>query len=252
MLVQQVRARREALWQACATADGLASWQADSVRGVVGPGQTLALAWKALGVELTLDVVELEPGEKILFRSGTSTLELEVADGLVTLTQEGIEGAGDLEGLASSWRVALALLAHAVERHPGRQRRTYWRARRVQTTAAAAFLLFTAPEGLTRWLGSGQVGPTGSAYEFELSDQSRMSGRVLACVHGHDVALSWEEAGEAALVLRTLPAAVTPEERIIALTCSTWEPVHLDPEAAARLDVAFDRLCRALASGGRA
>jgi uncharacterized protein YndB with AHSA1/START domain len=256
-LDQTIEAPRDVIWKACATADGLARWQADSAEGEAKVGSTLTLHWNAFGASVELDVVALEPRERIVLRSADSEVEFRVRDDGLTLRHRSAEVDEDREGLESSWRVALSGLAHCAERHPGRRRRVSWFVRQAQTSPEAAHAFFTDPHCLNSWLTrSGSIGPEGSDAVLVFKNAPTASGRVLANVTGRDVAVSCREYGDALLSFRTLPAPMprgAGPERVLAITLSEWGPPR-EPSRALKtqLDGALAKLARVLASGGSA
>jgi hypothetical protein len=197
------------------------NWQADEAQGEARKGGVLTLSWLAFGARLDLEVRDLIPYQRIVLGHGDSTVELSLTDGGVHLLHSGPEAGSDGDGLRSSWRLALAQLAHCVERHPGKKRSVQWLLRRMRCSAGAAHLCFSEAELLRRWLGqSSTLGDAGSEYELMLDGGQRLSGRVLAHIPGRDVALSCEGYGDSVLGLRTFPLAGA--ERIVALSWSQW------------------------------
>jgi uncharacterized protein YndB with AHSA1/START domain len=253
-LVFSARASREELWEACGTRSGLEAWYADRVTGSISRGATVRLEWPELGAMLELGVEEVRPNELIVLANGKNRVSLAVSDGQVELTHEGLSSEDDLEGFASSWRVALATLKHALEEHPRSPRRTRWAARRAQTSSELAHLCFTAPAALDRWLGQGTVmGAEGEAYSLTLSSGERMSGKVLCRVAGRDLALSWEEQNDSILALRTLPSPRADRERVVAICWSKWGATEPGEHAVeGELKRALERLSGILAMSGRA
>jgi hypothetical protein len=150
--------------------------------------------------------------------------------------------------MMSSWRVALALLRHYLERHWGSTRKTRWFLRSARVPAETAYAFFSDAAALATWLGHGSgLGETGRPYALELFSGDRMSGTVLCHTPGRDVAISWAEQRDSALVLRTLPSFRSAEERNIVLAWSDWGgPAASDRALTAGLDAALERLVRRL------
>lgn len=218
---QHVAAPIDLIWQACSSPRGFMSWQADRAYGEAKKGRTLTLAWLAFGARLRLEVVEVVPYERIVMHHGDSIVELSVERELVTLRHSGPEASADAEGLSSSWRLALAQLAHSVERHPGRKRSVRWFLKRMRCTAESAHLCFTDATLLGRWLGEGTgIGETGSATSLTSSSGRLLSGAVLVNVPGRDVAIRCESFDDAVLGMRTLP--FPGGDRMVALVWSQW------------------------------
>lgn len=245
-LEQAVRAPRERVWRACAAAEGLQAWQADAVEGEISPGGRITLSWPSIGVSVPLDVTAIEQRSRIVFRNGDAQVELVLDEGAVRLVHSGLAPTDDLRGLEASWRVALALLAHSCERHPERRRTVRWWLGPTRCSAEAAYEFFTDEGALARWLTRrGSVPRAEAPLALELGSGAPLSGHVLANAPGRDVALSWAEDGDSALVLRTLPA---PEagERIVALCWSRWTTEAAPEERADELAAAHARLLAAL------
>jgi uncharacterized protein YndB with AHSA1/START domain len=223
-ITQLVVATREQIWRECTEARGLANWQADAVKGKAKLGAKLELTWAALDAQVELEVTEWVRGERISFEQENGRVTLELGDQTVTLTHEGFDPAQDVEGLTSAWYIALAQLAHAVERHPGRSRRVHWRVKPMAATPELVHLALTEKMFCQRWLCKrGHVTHAGSHYYLELFGGDTLSGRVLANTPGRDIALSCREAAEASLALRTFPLGA-PDKRLVAFCFSEWGP----------------------------
>lgn len=252
-LEQPVDASVDVVWQACASARGLARWQADAVTGDVAREGRLELAWPALGTSLLIRVTELVERERIVLDSGGSRVRLFLSPGRVVLEHEGLDPDDDVEGVASSWRLSLALLAHSVEKRPGLDRRAVWMLDKARTTPEAAHAFFSDSAALGTWLASGSgIGRTGSAVALQCTWGEPISGRVLANTPGRDIAISWTEDDESVLCLRTLPSPRTLDERLILFYWSRWS--HAEPPAERRrgLGAALEHLARALGRSAEA
>lgn len=246
-LEQRVHAPLDRAWEACATARGLERWQADEVRGEATPGGSLELAWPALGTSLSIRVTTFVEREKIVFDSGGSCVRLLLAPERVVLEHEGLEPGDDVEGVASSWRLSLALLAHALEAHAGQDRHTVWMLNKARTTADAAHAFFSDAAALGTWLGSGAgVGEPGSPVALACPWGDRIGGTVLANTPGRDVAVSWREDGDSALCLRTLPSPRASDERLLLVHWSRWSAAEPPDERRRGLEAALGRLARTL------
>jgi uncharacterized protein YndB with AHSA1/START domain len=253
-LERSIRASRAELWQACSTPAGLEGWYADRVTGTFVRGGSVRLEWPDLSAGIELEVAESVPNERLVLTNGESRVVLEVAEGQVSLAHEGLTMEDDVEGFRSSWRVALAVLTHALEKHRGTARRTRWCARPARTSASLAHLCFTEPEALATWLGDEIVmGAEGEAYSLRLGSGDQVSGRVLVRSGGRDVALTWDEQNDAVLVLRTLPSPKSDEQRIVAVCWSKWGPTGPGERALENeLRRALERLAGVLAMSGQA
>jgi uncharacterized protein YndB with AHSA1/START domain len=255
---RSVAANSTELWEACATPHGLEGWYADRVTGAVIKGQSLRISWPGLGATVPLEVVDLDPGRRIVFRNGAGTVILEVSEGRVALTHAGLSDKDDHEGFEASWRVSLALLAHSLERQRGRKRRAAWSLARARTSVELAYAYFTTAEGLSAWLARGPgLGRQGEQYSMRSLSGESMTGRILVSEGGRDVALSWEEQEDSVLVLRSFPSPASQAERVLAICWSRWESrqgtANVDPIAAEierELKRSVERLARALGQGG--
>lgn len=252
-LGKSIRASREELFRACATTDGLERWYADRVTGAMTRGSSVRLEWPELNAGVELHVAELVPNERIVLASGESRVTLTVSEGHLELVHEGLAPTDDVPGFGSSWRVALAVLAHAVEAHPGRPRRTDWIARPARTSATLAHLCFTEPEALTSWLGRAEkIGAEGQPYSIRLETGETMQGKVVARPSGRDVAFTWEERGNSVVVFRTLPSP-SEGERVLAVCWSHWTPEEAGERAVVNgFERAIERLSSVLLQSGEA
>jgi uncharacterized protein YndB with AHSA1/START domain len=224
---QQIDAPRELIWRACASPEGLANWQADSAEGESRLGGKLRLRWAAFGAEIELEIVQWAPPRRVTFRQGGSLVDFHVDDRRLTVVQRDADGLDDAAGLQSSWQLALAQLAHWVQRHPGRQRSVQWLVDEMTTTPELVYLALTEPELRSRWLTEPPDTPladVGEEYRMQLAGGPELSGTVLAKIEGRDVGLSCREAGEATLMVRTLPSPTQSNSRLVALCWSEWGP----------------------------
>jgi hypothetical protein len=247
LLKQPVRAPRGLIWATCSEPRGLSAWQADVASGQLEPGGTITLGWPALGLSVMLEVVELEPERRIALKNGDALVEIAIDEELVTLVHGGLAKSDDRAGLESSWRMALALLAHHCERHAGGRRRVHWLIGPTRCSAAAAHAFFTDASALASWLTRrGEIGETSSELRLELWSGAPLTGRVLANVPGHDVAISWSEDDGSVLCMRTLPVPADPAERLVALCWSRWGEEAAPEHRIEELEEAHRRLLRAL------
>lgn len=253
-LERTYRASRRELWDACTTRSGLEAWYADRVSGTLESAGKVRLEWPDLGARVDLEVEELVPDRRIVFSHGETRVTLEVADGRVALTHAGLDSSDDVEGFESSWRVALAVLGHALEVHPGKPRRTRWVVRGISTSATLAHLCFTEPQALATWLGrEAKIGDEGQPFVMRGVNGDNISGDVLIREGGRDVAFSWREQSDSVLVFRTLPSPGPADGRIVAACWSKWGPTQAGERAVVtELSRALDRLALVLAKSGEA
>lgn len=231
------------LWSYLSTAQGLASWQADTVAGDL-ESRSFSLRWPELGARLDLSVAEVERGRRLVLQAGGTSLCLKVQGGVVELEHRGLDEDDDFSGFESSWLTALALLKLAATRHPRVPRSVTWLFAPVPTTADHLHCYFTEAAALATWLGrTEQDFAAGSAFRVALFGGPTIGGEVLYCKR--DVCLRIHEWNDGALVLRSLPG---PDNgRVAALGISTWES-PLPREAAPTLEGALRRLSTATQS----
>jgi uncharacterized protein YndB with AHSA1/START domain len=253
-LQQKVLAPVDRLWAACATPKGIANWQADAVSGKVVKGHTLTLGWPELGVHIDLEVREVEQRRHLAFEHASARLEFEISPGEITLSHHAPFDNDEAEGTESSWRVALGTLAHYLACHDGRERHVFWAVRSAMTTSESAHAFFTLPETLASWLGRTEepIGPAGTRYRLEPLWGGSMTGTVLAHMEGRDLALSFEEAENSVIGLRTLPSPRASGERLLLAFWSRWVESDATSHIETGLDTALGRLARMLGKTGRA
>jgi len=243
-LSQKISVPADALWLACATPSGIAGWQADKVTGSVRVGQTLALSWPELGVSIQLDVVELAEGRRVVFGHGDARVRFDITEGEVVLSHSASFDEDEEIGTESSWKLALATLAHYLERYQGRDRETTWLVKPARTSAEAAHAFFTLPDAIGAWLGkaSAPIGGAGSRYRIALGSGGTMSGVVLSHTEGRDLALRWDETNYSVITFRTLPSPAGPQERLLVISWSRWSELDNGERIAGELDGALARL----------
>ena len=251
-LEQRVPATTDQIWHAVATTEGMARWQADEVKGVVAPHRSVEHRWPHLGVSIAVKVVEVRPKHRLTFALQSQELVVEVEAGRVVLEHRGLMPGDEAEGTAASWRVSLGLLRQYLQYHPGRQRRVTWLVRRIATTAQVLHAFGTDAHLLRSWLTrAGAIDAQGSEVALDLAWGSPLTGTVLANTPGRDLAISWSEQDQSALVLRTLPAPFAEHERLVLLGWSQWGESAVDENPIrGELEAALDRLRRALTSVG--
>lgn len=253
-LQQPVGAAPEVIWKAFATPRGIARWQADEAEGETKEGGLLRLHWLAFGASVDLQVLECVPQRQLRLKRGNTEVVFTLQDKCVSLTQYGLEAGDDVEGLRSSWQVALAQLAHSVERHPGRRRHVDWIVRSTRTEPETLYSFFTDPTFLNLWLGQCEVSLVqGQRYQIALHSGLTIAGKVLSSVPGRDVALTCETMDDAVLVWRSLPHPGGTDERVIAMSLSQWgKASRAGARLTEQLDSALGRLTTVLDTQGRA
>ena len=250
---RSVAASREQLWKECATVHGLTRWQADSVAGDASQGSILTLSWPAMGLSVRVHVAQSIPDKCVVYEVGTSRLTIEVDDGEVVLTHEGLRSEDEEVGMESAWRTALGVLDHGLQCHPDLPRHVRWFMQPTSTTASFAHVYFTDPAALAQWLTiSGSVPSEGSECQLKLAWGEPLTGVVLANTPERDVAMTWKEQSNSCLVLRTFPSPRSQDERLLAISWSRYGSPEFPETSAQGLQGALDRLCRGLSRIGTA
>ncbi len=244
---QIIQAPKDRIWRACASVNGLRSWQADEVEGKFTRGETLMLGWPALGVAVELEIDRIEHERSVVLTAEDSRLELEIGEGRVALSHSADFDDDEADGTLSSWRLSLATLAHYLEHHDGQERHVHWSIARAKASIEDAHAFFTLAGAQNGWLtrsGTG-VGALGSDVTLDLAWGSALTGTVLSHTEPRDVLVSWHETNDSLLALRTLPSPDAPEERLLIATWSSWgvEDTKLIEQ---NLDAAVTRLSRTL------
>jgi hypothetical protein len=219
---RRVAAAAQVLWDAVATPAGLAAWQADEVSGEVAVGRTLQLRYRALGAVIELDVVAVAPPSYLVLARAGSRLEITVRDGQVDLIHHGLTAGDEAEGTRSSWVIALATLAEAIERHRGERRHVHAVYAAVPAPAEVCHVFFSNASALRQWLlAAGEPGHDGVGAPVEFAWGASGTARWIASTEGRDVAFAWDEAA-AVVALRTLPSPRSADERVLLFTTSSW------------------------------
>ncbi len=250
---RSVSASRSRLWKECATANGLTRWQADTVVGDATRGSVLTLSWPAMGLSVRVHVAQLVPDKCVVYEVGSSRLTIEVDDGEVSLTHEGLRSEDEEDGMVSAWSTALGVLDHGIQCHPDQPRHVKWFLQPANTSASFAHVYFTDPAALSQWLTrSGSVPAEGESCALKFAWGESLTGQVLANTPERDVAFTWKEQGESCLVLRTFPSPRAPDERLLAISWSQYGSPNFPESSAQGLQACLDRLCRALSRMGSA
>jgi uncharacterized protein YndB with AHSA1/START domain len=184
---------------------------------------------------------------------GASRLTIEIETGQVRLTHEGLRSEDEEDGTRSAWRSSLALLAHGLTNHRGRERQVRWITRTVKTSAPITHLFYTQRAALRQWLTrSGELGLEGAEVQLQLLGGEHVTGEVLANTPDRDVAFTWREQNQSCVVLRSFPSPSVPDERLLALSWSLWGNMPFPESTVANLEHSFDRLARTLNNKGNA
>jgi uncharacterized protein YndB with AHSA1/START domain len=227
----QTIARPEDVWTAWTDPQSICRWFTDEARGEARPGGTLVWTFRGFG-EVPYRVLIAEPNRHLVLGGeipgrGPFALEIEIrrSGGTTTLrlVNSGfLDGAAwdeEYEGVRSGWVGSLALLKHALERHPGRSRHASLMVRPAPVDHVTLYRYFGEPDWLARWLTrTGALGELGAPAALELQDGARLSGRVIAST-GREKAITWTEEDDAVLELKGFAAA---GRRMIGIRVTTW------------------------------
>jgi hypothetical protein len=219
--------------------------------GEVAQGSALTLSWPTMGLSVRVHVAESIPDKRVVYEVGSSRLMIDVADGTVSLTHEGLRTDDEEDGMKSAWRTALGLLEHGILHHPNQSRHVRWFLQPVTTSAGFAHVHFTEAAALTQWLTTaGGIGEDGASCSLALAWGSQLTGTVLANVPERDVAISWTEEAESCLVFRTFPSPRVAEERLLAVCWSIYGRPEFPQQSTQGLQSALERLGRVLSRAG--
>jgi uncharacterized protein YndB with AHSA1/START domain len=113
------------VFEAWTDPDRLREWYPERVSGALRLGGSVTFEWSSLGLELELDVVELEPNRRVAFcgdpGSGPQiqSVELEQTGTGTTMTIEhtGLVTEDEAKGARSGWTLGGAMLAEYLARH---------------------------------------------------------------------------------------------------------------------------------------
>jgi uncharacterized protein YndB with AHSA1/START domain len=251
-LSQPVTASPKRLWAALTEPRHLKNWQADVAD--FGSEGGIQLGWPALGVETELRILEQNREERLVLATGHSRVIFELSAKKLTLEHSGLLGQDEVDGVRASWQVALGLLNHYLDHHFGHSRQVHWSIAPAQTSAATAHVFFTDARALDAWLTQGTtgIGSIGTRCQLKFAWGETLSGLVLAKTTDRDVAVSWTERENSALVFRTLPSPFKPTERILALCWSHWNCTSKDGNTHQGFEGALAALNKLLATRGSA
>lgn len=206
----KIAAPLDRVWSAWTDPARLDEWFPERFEGAVVEGKRVVLGGDVVGLDETLEVVELVSHERLRFRGAraeTAAQKLDVAfkdlDGSATMVRlhhagfgAGHERRDGRDRIASGWQTVIAILRLYVESYFGA-------AREVKVVLAEADVAFdrlhryyTDAEYLRRWLTeSGGVGTIGETCELVLRDDLHLECEVLSRFAGRSVALSCRSIG---------------------------------------------------------
>jgi uncharacterized protein YndB with AHSA1/START domain len=246
-------------WEAWADPEKIAQWFTDRASGEARAGSIVTWNWeKFFQVAMQYEVLESVPGERlallwsapgrdpgiievIIERAGSETVVRLVNSGF----GEGAEWDEQYEGVASGWRMALALLKLCLENYFGEPRQTFQAFRPASFSNERLAPYFRDATELAQWLTvSGAIHDAGEPCTLALRGSLPLSGRVLART-SREVTVSWDEIRG---VLELKAFAMGPQ-RIVGVRGCGW---GLDAAQARKIEVQItgdvDRLVYALGS----
>ena len=247
----------EHAFAAWADPERIAHWFVDRAFGDVRPGGVMTWVFEKFGYEIPYPVLEVTPPEKFVLGGetpGGPTFRLEITiarehgETVVRLFNSGFrDGAQwdeEYQGVASGWRMSLAILKHYLEAHYGTPKRTVLVLRPAPLDYATVLPWFTEPSKLARWLTrSGAIGAPGERAELVLRSGTTVRGTVLD-VTSQEAALSWDDE---AMALE-LKAFSMGSQRMVAVRATGWGVGESRMTALEKeLDGAVSRLAEAIA-----
>jgi uncharacterized protein YndB with AHSA1/START domain len=228
-------------WEAWADPEKIAHWFVDRAAGEAKPGGTMTWFFDGFGYVLPYKVVDAEPGKLFVLKWEGSqggpvgilevTIERKGGATLIQLVNSGFreDAAWDeeYEGVASGWRMSLAILKYYLENHFGRAKTALLIMRPASFTYEQLHTYFVDASKLSLWLTrSGAIGKVGDACRLELRDGGTSMETLTGCVladTGREVTLSWQEIGG---TLELKGFAMGPQ-RVVGVRCISW---NLNPE----------------------
>jgi uncharacterized protein YndB with AHSA1/START domain len=246
----------EHAFAAWAEPERIAHWFADRAFGDVRPGGVMTWVFEKFGYEIPYPVLEVVPPEKFVLGGqipGGPTFRLEITiarEGGETVVRlfnsgfrDGAQWDEEYQGVASGWRMSLAILRHYLEAHYGTPKRSVLVLRPATFDYASVLPWFTDEAKLGRWLTrSGAIGAPGDRAELVLQNGATVRGTVLE-VTGQEVAVSWDDE-DLALELKAFTMGT---QRMVAIRATGWGVSESRMQALeADLDAAVDRLAKAI------
>jgi uncharacterized protein YndB with AHSA1/START domain len=247
------------LWEAWADPARLAQWFPDRAEGRAVEGGIQTWYFDRFKYAMPYEIASAVEGRHLVFTGqppGRPRFYLEVeitteaGSTVLTLANSGfLDASGwdeEYEGIASGWRMSLALLKLYAERYYGRDRVQFFAMRPARYEYGDLLPFYRSAERLAAWLTTaGAIGDAGTRYHLALQNGAEASGDILA-VTGWEVQLAWDEIG-GALALKGF--GMGAGRRAVCVHGSGWD---IDAARAAGLETFFggalDRLAVAIAS----
>jgi uncharacterized protein YndB with AHSA1/START domain len=249
----------EHAFAAWAEPDRIAHWFVDRAFGDVRPGGVMTWVFEKFGYEIPYPVLEVKPPEKLVLGGqipGGPTFHLEITisrEGGETVVRlfnsgfrDGAQWDDEYQGVASGWRMSLAILRHYLEAHYGTAKRSVLVLRPATFDYATVLPWFTEPTKLSRWLTrSGAIGAPGERAELVLRNGAAVRGTVLD-VTRQEAAISWDDEN---LALELKAFSMGPQ-RMVAVRATGWGVSEARMAALeTELDAAVERLAIAMSDG---
>ncbi len=224
----RVSAPVEAVWEAWADPERLASWYVDRAEGRIGQDDRVTWVWGQMGMSVEYQVVEHEPGHRFVLRTETETgsrgteVELTPEDGHthVHVVETGFDT--DPEAVRSGWQMALGLLKVYVEVYYGREVRSVLVMAKTEASPQEVVAVQRTEEGLSRWVASASpvsMPAEGEAIRLDLEDGVELDGQVVRLTET-ETSLTWP-AITGVLELKQFPVG---QDRAAAMRAFTWAP----------------------------
>jgi uncharacterized protein YndB with AHSA1/START domain len=218
-------------WAAWAEPDKLAHWFVDRAYGDVRPGGVMTWVFEQFGYEIPYPVLEATAPERLVFGGeipGYPPFRLEITiareggETVVRLFNSGFrDGAAwddEYQGVASGWRLSLALLRHYLEAHYGTPKRTILALQPAPVDYGTILSWFTDASKLSRWLTrSGAIGAPGTPAHLVLQSGETVRGTVLE-VSRQEAAVTWDDEN-IALELKAFSMGPT---RMVGVRATGW------------------------------
>jgi len=250
----RIEAPPEAVFDAWAKPEQIAKWFVDGAENEMREGETVKWRFDAFGMDLPIEVYEVEPGKYLAFggqRPGGPPALQEIIlekDGGATILRlvnsgflDGEEWDDEFDGVDSGWTMALAALKHWLEKHADAKSSAH-----VTLMRPAKFEYdelqprYRTAAGLG-WLGEDVAGDPeplkeGARLNAKVDGALPLDGEVLASTT-RELLVSWPEQ-DAVLGFKAFAAG--PAGRMVSLDYRTWDREVADVKG--NLERALDRL----------
>lgn len=224
----RVAAPVEAVWEAWADPERLASWYVDRAEGRIGQDDRVTWVWGQMGMNVEYEVVEHEPERRFVLRTETpegrrgTEVELTPDGGFthVHVVERGFDT--DPSAVRSGWQMALGLLKVYLEVYYGREVRSVLVMAKTEATPEELVAAQRTAEGLSRWVASASPSSMpgqGESMHLELEDGVEVDGQVVQLTET-ETSLTWP-AITGVLELKQFPVG---EDRAAAMRAFTWAP----------------------------